>query len=57
MQMLIQRFHLGGLASDAVEGISSEILDAGSEEVVNEADMTLFESISQSLDQYSSRKY
>ena len=44
---------LGGLASDAVEGISGQILEDGAEEVVNEADMTLFESISQSLDKYT----
>ena len=44
---------LGGLASDAVEGAAGEILDDGAEEVVNEADMTLFESISQSLDKYT----
>lgn len=44
---------LGGLASDAVEGIGSSILEDGAEEVVDEADMTLFESISQSLDKYT----
>lgn len=48
---------LGGLASDAVEGISSTILEDGAEEVVNEADMTLFESISQSLDKYTGCKF
>jgi hypothetical protein len=47
---------LGGLASDAVEGISSSILEDGAEEVVDEADMTLFESISQSLDKYTGCK-
>ena len=48
---------LGGLASDAVEGISGQILEDGAEEVVSEADMTLFESISQSLDKYTSCEF
>lgn len=47
---------LGGLASDAVEGVAGTLLDDGAEEVVSEADMTLFESISGSLDKYTGCK-
>lgn len=44
---------LGGLASDAVDVSADFILDDAADEVVEEADMTLFEMISGQLDMYT----